>query len=140
MTPKEYLLKYQDAVNRANAAMRHLEKLREMTTRITPNYGSIGISSHQTGDKLGDAVAKMIDAESRVSDEIEMLTATEREVTKTIVSIDDSVLRILLYEKYINCRSWEEVSVIIHYSRYHTTHILHPRALEMVKLALESTL
>lgn len=132
MTPKEYLQQYRDAVRRAAAAQDHLDELRSMATRITPNYSSEGGGTHQTGDKLGAAVARIMDAESRVSDEIEILEATEREVVKTIDSVEDKTLRTLLYERYINDKTFELIAVSMSYS-WRQTCRLHGAALQAVK-------
>lgn len=136
MTPKEYLQQYRDAVRRAAAAQDHLDELRSMATRITPNYGGEGGGTHQTGDKLGDAVARIMDAESRVSDEIEMLEATEREVIKTINGVQDGTLSKLLYERYINGKTWEQIAVMMNYTYRRVTQ-LHGKALNAVKDFLE---
>lgn len=136
MTPKEYLQQYRDAVRRAAAAQDHLDELRSMATRITPNYGGEGGGTHQTGDKLGAAVARILDAESRVSDELEMLEATEREVVKTINGVQDGTLNTLLYERYINGKTWERIAVLMNYTYRRVTQ-LHGKALNAVKDFLE---
>ena len=132
MTPKEYLQQYRQAVMRAEAAMDHLEELKSMATRITPNYDAEGGGTHQGGDKLGAAVASIIEAKSRVSDELEMLCATEREVIHTISLVNDGALRNLLYERYINGKTFEKIAVEMNYSYVHIVHRLHPRALAAV--------
>lgn len=136
MTTKEYLMQYRDAVRRASAAQDHLTELREMAERITPNYGGSGGGTHQIGDKLGAAVARLVDAESRVSDELELLEATEREVIGTIDKITDGTLHTLLYERYINGKTWEQIAVDMHYS-YRGVTKMHGRALLAVKECIE---
>lgn len=139
MTSKEYLQQYRDAVRRWTAAQDHLEELRAMAERITPNYGSSGGGGKQTGDKLGAAVARIVDAESRVSDELELLEATEREVIGTIDKITDGTLHTLLYERYINGKTFETISVQMNFSYYHIVHRLHPKALKAVNMLLNVT-
>jgi DNA-directed RNA polymerase specialized sigma subunit len=136
LTPKEYLQQYRDAVRRAAAAQDHLDELRSMATRITPNYSSEGGGTHQTGDKLGAAVARILDAESRVSDELEMLEATEREIVNTINDVQDGTLSNLLYERYINGKTWEQIAVLMNYTYRRVTQ-LHGKALNAVKDFLE---
>lgn len=137
MTPKEYLQQYRQAVMRAEAAMDHLEELKSMATRITPNYDGEGGGTHQDGDKLGAAVASIIEAKSRVSDELEMLCATEREVIHTISLVNDGVLRNLLYERYINGKTFERIAVEMNYSYVHVVHRLHPKGLKSIKDVIE---
>lgn len=140
MTPKNYLQQYGHAVLRAEAAIEHLEKLQSMATRITPNYGGESSGSHQSGDeKLVDAVSKIIEAKNRVSDELEMLEATEREIVKTIDSVTDNALNTLLYKRYINGKTFEQIAVEMNYSYYHVVHRLHPKALKAVKMLLNVT-
>ena len=136
MTPKNYLQQYRQAVMRAEAAMEHLEKLQSMATRITPNYGGEGGGSHQSGDeKLVSAVSKIMEAKNRVSDELEMLEATEHEVIDTINKVPDNILRVLLYERYINCKTFERIAVFMNYSWRQTVR-LHGAALNEVKKIL----
>ena len=135
MTAKEYLQQYRDAVRRAKAAMDHLDELRAMAERITPNYGSSGGGGKQTGDRLGAAVARIVDAEARVDAEIELLTATAREVRTTIEAVPEPY-RTLLYERYINGKTWEQIAVIMNYSWRQTVR-LHGIALNAVKDVIE---
>lgn len=133
MTPKEYLQQYQYSVKRARAALDHLHELQSMASRITPLYGGEGGGGqHQSGDeKMQNAVDKIIEAKNRVSDELEMLEATEREVVKTIDSVEDKTLRTLLYERYINGKTWEQIAVLMNYTYRRVTQ-LHGKALNAV--------
>lgn len=132
MTPKEYLQQYRDAVRRATAAQDHLAELRAMAERITPKYDGEPSGSHSSGDKLGAAVAKIIDAEERLDEQITMLIATEREVERTINSVKDSIMRKLLYERYINGKTWEQIAVMLNYTYRRITQ-LHGNALLVVE-------
>ena len=134
MTPKEYLLQYRDAVRRAKAATDHYAELRAMAERITPNYSGGG-GGHQTGDCLGAAVARIVDAEEKVDAEIELMTATAREVRKTIEAVPEPY-RTLLYERYINGKTWEQIAVTLNYSFVHVVHRLHPAALRAVQAVI----
>lgn len=138
MTPKEYLQQYQYSVKRARAALDHLHELQSMATRITPLYcGEGGGGQHQSGDeKMMNAVDKIIEAKNRVSDELEMLEATEREVVKTINGVQDGTLSTLLYERYINGKTWEQIAVLMNYTYRRVTQ-LHGKALNAVKDFLE---
>lgn len=135
MTAKEYLQQYRDAVRRTSAALDHLEELRAMAMRITPNYSGTG-GDGQTGDRLGAAVARIMDAESRVSDELELLEATERAVIGTINSVDDARLRGILYRRYICGRKWEVIAVDLNIE-YRWLLRLHGRALQEVQKKID---
>lgn len=133
---KEYLNRYIDAAQTASAAQRHLEKLRARSKSVTRSYDAEG-GGAPIGDRLGEAVAKIIDAENRVSDELELLVATEHEVIGVIKNVEDSKQRTLLYERYVNGKTFEEISVLIGKS-WRQTHRIHSRALRTVSKILES--
>ena len=137
MTPKEYLTQYRYAVMKAKAAQDHLNDLRAMAERITPNYSAEGGGTHQSGDKLGAAVARIVDAEAVVDAQISLLIATAREVQNTIEAVKDETLRVLLYERYINGKTFEAIAVQMNYSYVHIVHRLHPKSLEAVKDVIE---
>ena len=131
MTPKEYLQQYGTAMRRIRAISDHLAELRAIAERITPNYGGNG-GSHQTGDKLGSAVAQIVDAENKVRTEIEQLFATEREIEQTINAVEDERLRMILYHRYILGEKWEQIAVSLHLD-YRWLLRLHGRALIAVQ-------
>ena len=131
MTTKEYLQQYRDAVRDYNAAVEHKEELRAVAERITPNYGGEGGGTHQSGDKLGAVVGLIVDAESRVNDELRRLVETEREVNDTIQNVRDGTLRALLYERYIIDKTWEQIAVSLNYTYRRVTQ-LHGKALNAV--------
>lgn len=133
MTAKEYLQQYREAVLRAKAAMDHRDEMRAMAERITPNYSGGG-GGHQTGDRLGAAVARIVDAEARVDAEIELMTATAREVEATISAVQEPY-RTLLFERYINGKTFEQIAVEMNYS-WRQTIRLHGAALNSVRSIL----
>lgn len=136
MTPKEYLQQYRHAADRARAALEHLEELESIATRVTPLYGGEGCGQHQSGDeKMCNAVDKIIEAKNRVSDELETLEATDREIIGTIDKITDGTLHTLLYERYINAKTFEQIAVSMSYS-WRQTIRLHGTALNSVRSIL----
>lgn len=137
MTPKEYLMQYRFAVMRAQSALDLRDELRGFAERITPAYQATGgAAQHSSGDKLGSSVAKIMDAETIVDAEIEMLIATERKVQKTIDAVKDKTLSELLYKRYINGKTFEMIAVEMNYSYRQITR-MHGAALLAVKDVLE---
>lgn len=137
MTPKEYLNQYRFAVTRAQSALDLRDELRGIAERITPAYQATGAAAqHNASDKLGKSVANIMDAESIVDSEIEMLIATEREVQKTIDAVKDKALCELLYKRYINGKTFEMIAVEMNYSYRQITR-MHGAALLAVKDVLE---
>ena len=76
-----------------------------------------------------------MDAERRAAGEITRLAELEREIEQTINQAAEPY-RTLLYERYINGKTWEQVAVRMNYSFRHTTK-LHGTALRILKDVLE---
>lgn len=127
MTAKEYLMQYRDAMRRAKAITDHIDDLRAMCEQLRTEDG------HKI--ELGKAVAELVDAQNRAKAEVDRLTALEQEIVQTI-SHTDEPYRTLLYERYINGKTWEQVAVRMNYSFRHTTK-LHGTALRILKDVLE---
>ena len=102
---------------------------------VASDFGEASTEDDLTKTAIADVEA----AENCVSDELEMLAATEREVTNTINSIEDGTLSVLLYERYINSKTWEQIAVILNYSYVHVVHRLHPLALRAVQMMSEKS-
>lgn len=81
-------------------------------------------------------IDKIIELEKMIHDEIDKLMALKREIAKTIAEIGDAKLEIILRERYINCRNWEDIAVDLAYSQVYL-YKLHQRALKLVKVPKE---
>ena len=127
MTAKEYLMQYRDAMRRSKAIADHLTELRAMCEQLRTEDG------HKI--ELDKAVAELVDAQNRAKLEVDRLTALEQEIVQTI-SHTDEPYRTLLYERYINGKTWEQIAVMLNYSYRQTTRI-HGNALNIVKDVLE---
>ena len=127
MTAKEYLMQYRDAMRRVQAITDHLTELRVMCEQLRTEDG------HKI--ELDKAVAELVDAEHRAEQEVERLLQTETDIISLIERVQEPY-RTLLYERYINGKTWEQVAVRMNYSFRHTTK-LHGTALRILKDVLE---
>lgn len=127
MTAKEYLMQYRDAMRRTQAITEHIADLRAMCEQLRTEDG------HKI--ELDKAVAELVDAERRAAGEVDRLAELEREIEQTISKAAEPY-RTLLYERYINGKTWEQVAVRMNYSFRHTTK-LHGTALRILKDVLE---
>lgn len=127
MTAKEYLMQYRDAMRRAQAITEHIADLRAMCEQLRTEDG------HKI--ELDKAVAELVDAERRAAGEVDRLAEQEREIEQTISQTAEPY-RTLLYERYINGKTFEQIAVTLNYSYRQATRI-HGNALNLVKDVLE---
>lgn len=124
MTAKEYLQQYGTAMRRIRAISDHLAELRAVAENLRTEDG------HRV--ELDAAVANLVDTERQVSSEVAKLCKLETEIACTIDRMQEPY-RTLLYERYINGKTWEQVAVSMNYSYVHVVHNLHPKALKTVQ-------
>lgn len=129
MTPKEYLMRYIQAKRREHAISDHISELRAMCEQLRTEDG------HRVA--LDTAVAELVDAEQKASSEVALLCRIEAEVSCTIDRMPEPY-RTLLYERYINGKTWEQIAVTMNYSYVHIVHRLHPQALIKIENALSN--
>ena len=127
MDPKEYLRQYRAAVKRAKTLSDHIADLRAIAENLRTEDG------HRV--ELDVAIANLVDAEKKVEKEVEQLLHTETEVACAINRVSDPY-RELLYERYINGKTFEQIAVDMHYS-YRQTLRIHGIALCIVKNVIE---
>ena len=131
MTAKEYLEQYRRLDNDIKIKKEQLDRLRELAEYVSPSGSGSRSGGHS--DKVGRAVAKLVDAENELDREIVRLLDLKREIEGVIAKVDDPVLEQLLTLKYINCMmSLEQVAEALNKSWRHTVR-LHNTALKKVE-------
>lgn len=132
MTAKEYLNRYHELDASINSLCDELAHWRAIATRITPPDKFNG-RSVTPSDKVGQAVAKIIDLENRINAEIDVLVDMRDDIRNTISAVDDARLRQVLVSRYINFKKWEEIAEIMH-TDLRWIYRLHGKALQKIKI------
>ena len=135
MNAKEFLKRYEYALNAAERAKRNYELEMERIDAIGSALGGDGQPhgsgiSKKTEDKairLADKASKWLDAEERAQVVLE-------EMTDFINSIP-GIEGIVLYERYINMLTWEQIAEKLYYSNSGIFYA-HSRALDIVEKRL----
>lgn len=134
MTAKEYLSRYLSTKQEIERLLEQRLQLWSMATKITPTLQGDRVQGGQ--NTTGDAImAQVVDLSTELLHKIKQLNEILGEIESAINSIQDERLRMLLKLHYINGKTFEEISVIMHYN-YRWVTRLHGKAL--TKMALES--
>lgn len=108
-----------------------LQNLRDNANRITPTYSVAPSSSGGNGQKLENAMAKILDAEKTIRSELEILMVERDEIRKLISFVDDPILTLILHKRYLCYQKWEVIAVDLDYD-LRWIHRLHARALNCI--------
>lgn len=128
LTTKEYL----QSIRKKDYEILALEEavLRQETllTRVTPILSDMPRGGSD-GDKMADGIARLVELKNKINAKIDETCREKQEVIDDIKKIKESSYRTILYERYINYRTFEEISTLLHYSYFHTCK-LHGYALQ----------
>lgn len=138
MDAKKYLSQARLLNNRIKSFENELEYIN--TIALGPSGPSYGPNKIKQQPNLEAPfiryIDKIMELEKMIHDEIDKLMALKREIAKTIAEIGDAKLEIILRERYINCRNWEDIAIDLAYSQVYL-YKLHQRALKLVKVPKE---
>ena len=132
MNAKEYLNRYRELDAAINSLCDELAHWRAIATRITPPNRFEGRDTAPS-DKVGQAVAKIIDLENRINAEIDILVDMRDDIREKISAVDDARLRQILVSRYINFKKWEEIAEIMGYEQRYIFK-LHGHALQKIQI------
>lgn len=132
MTAKEFLQQYGEAVRIAERIKTEYDKEQDLIDSVrsalggdgVPHGGRISKETENKAIKLADKVLELKDAE------LEAISIRQKvfDVIRTVPGEKGDVL----YERYINLKSWDEVADSVGYSKRHARN-LHDEAIDIVQ-------
>ena len=139
MNIKDILARHKTADSVINAKLEQLAERKALATKITPSVNPEGRGSGNVSDRVGRTVAKIVDLEQEINEDIDRLVDIKQETMNLIDLLDDIVMRTVLERRYLLHETWEVIAEKMGYSCRHITR-LHTEALaelERLKNAAE---
>lgn len=127
MTAKQYLNRVRRIDKEIAALLRLVQKTRESLTSVTQSYDGDGAQSSKDPHKYD----RLVELESLVDQKIDEQIQLKADILCTIMELDDRRQRLVLMEYYVEMKTFEEISVDIHYS-WKQTHRIHAAALREI--------
>lgn len=109
------------------ADLQMLQDLKDLAEQITPVY-SLAPGGGGSNDKLGGTVAKLVDLEKDIQNDIKMLTEALAATRELIKMLGDEKLQLILFKRYLNYQRWEVIAADLGYSYRRVTQ-MHGEAL-----------
>lgn len=136
MTTKEWLMRGWKIDKEINALISAQNRAYEQLIGGAVSYGEKVQKSKQNSQE--EMRLTYIAYEEKINRRIDELNAVKIEIHSAIEEVESSVLRILLIERYINYKTWNEIADEMGYSYKHVVHNLHSHALKKIAPILES--
>lgn len=136
MTAQEYLGQVKKIDALIGSKLSEIHNLKEVATSTTATLRiDDAHGKGTTSDKVGNSVISIMTLEEEMNGEIERLVLLRNEILKTISSLEP-VEYDLIYKRYFQYKTWEEISSEMYYSRQ-WIHLLHKKILKKIDKILK---
>lgn len=110
MNAKEYLDRIYFLNKKIDAKIAELEVLGSLLTKVNKELSPDVVQSSGSKDTLGDTVAKIVDLQKEINNMIDEYVDEYQEVVNIIEQVSDSKEYDLLHKRYIQGKTWAEIS------------------------------
>ena len=132
---KAYLSQVELYDTHINNKLEELQRLKEFTRQITSTWKKDVVATSGKQDKLGEAIAKIIDLETEINDAIDAYIDRRREVVSLIEKLNEPDQVLVLHKRYCEYKPWPQIAKEMHMAE-RTVQYTHGRALQSVRLLL----
>lgn len=106
-----------------NSKLEELDKLKALTLKITTTIKPDVVSSSGNQDKIGDAVARIVDLQNEINQAVDSYIDRKKLVSDIIERIEDPDHVAILYKRYFHYERWEQIACEMNWGIRHTTRI-----------------
>lgn len=132
MNAKEFFQRNYYLEQRVNSRLRRLSDLRQLAGRVTSSLGREPVSGSADVHKLDGTIAKIVDMEREINEDIDRLVDAKREAMAVIRQVEHPDQQLVLELRYLDFKSWPAIAEEMGLSlRWVQT--LHERALAAVE-------
>ncbi len=133
MTAKEYFSQIPLLDKRIDAKLEQLDNLKAQATKVSAVISDMPRNDSANLQQLEASVAKLIDLEDEITDDIDRLIDTKREALESINALDDYDQQMILEFRYFCNKPWDEIMKLMKLSST-TVYRLHGIALKNVQI------
>jgi adenine C2-methylase RlmN of 23S rRNA A2503 and tRNA A37 len=105
MSVKEYLGQAYRLDQRINSKLEQVESLNELATKASATLTGMPRNPNRATSTMADAVAKIIDLQTEINNDIDCLVDLKREIVKLIKAVDNTECQTLLELRYLCFKS-----------------------------------
>lgn len=120
MTAKEFLSQALTLDKKINDKLEQVRSLRELAQQTTISYNGSGIrSSTRNLHAMENTMCKIVDMEDEINADIDKLVELKAEIFHAIRNVENIKGRLILEERYLMCKSWDDISRSTGYNKRH---------------------
>jgi DNA-directed RNA polymerase specialized sigma subunit len=134
LTTKEWLSRATNIDKEIGRLLRERRAAWDRAVSVTSRLNANNVSGTKDPHKYDTLVAY----ENLIDAKVDELYAIKQEIMAAINNVQDSTLRALLTERYINGKKWEQIAIDLNYS-WRQIIRLHGRALQEITIPKDDT-
>ena len=131
MTPKQYLMQIYDLHKEINSKLSERQEIMSTLVKAT-DTSKDNIHTLDVGRPTEDTVIRLMQYNDEANEYIDELAELKIQIAEEIMQLETKNYRMVLRERYIHCKKWEQVAVDNDYD-YSWVIKLHRRALTKFK-------
>lgn len=116
MNAKEYLTQIKKLNVLIENKLTEVERLRDRAESVTACVGGEKVKSTSRSDNMENTIIKLIDMSRAIEKEVDKLVELKTEATHVIDMLDKADEINLLYKRYIQFKTWEQIAEEMDYS------------------------
>ena len=129
MSTKDYLSQAYRIDQRINSKLAQVMSLRDLLGKATGTLSSAPKAATPNPHSMEDTIAKMVDLENEINEDIDALVDLKAEIMRRIKRVENTEYQTILELRYLCFKRWEEIAVDMGYS-LRRLYELHDCALE----------
>lgn len=133
---KAYLRRIELLDAHINNKLNDLHTLRSLVKKITATISPAAVSGSGCQDKLGDAIAKIVDLQDEINRKIDSYVDLKQEISAKLEEIDVADYVKVLHKRYFEYKPWEQIACEMSFS-YRNVCYIHGKALQAMEDLLE---
>ena len=133
MNTKDYLSQAYRIDQRINSKLAQVMSLRDLLGKATGTLSGAPKSATPNPHSMEDTIAKMVDLENEINEDIDALVDLKAEIMRRIKRVENTEYQTILELRYLCFKRWEEIAVEMNFSLQHL-YRLHEKAVNCVKL------
>ena len=110
-----------------------LESLRSLAESVSGDMTQERVQTSTVGDKIVNIIAKIVDLENEINEEIEQLIELKKNIRDVINQVENVNEKLVLKYRYLLFFQWDKICDKLNYSRRQIRRI-HDSALENIKV------
>ena len=131
MTGRAYLAQAFWLDQRINSKIAQVASLRDLASKVTSTVTDMPRSATPSTHRMEDIIIKIFALEEEINADIDALVDLKREMVRLVKAVDNVECQILLEQRYLCFKTWEQIAVAMVYSIQHT-YRMHDQALRAV--------